>query len=242
VWDSLVFQRPATSHTLTLGVIFQNETFTMNRKIIKYFFTILVFVLPIYIYFTPPTDSDGGPMLAYNFLFFYPILLVSTIISLTLIIIGLKNFKNNKIENSLILASTLPTISLLLLVFVNISRIQSVEQYEEKRENKSANEIVKINDELTINLEGYTFEEIRKKVTFTPNKEKINYYTSNQFVQGSYDSFYLYYKVINDSLEIYIPNDEPLYFTNDGLKKLPLKVIYNNETSYKKDLKKFGWK
>src|SRR5690606_17468736 len=131
--------------------------------------------------------------------------------------------KKNRIENSLILASTLPTISLLILVFINIFRIQSEEQYEEKRELKISNEIVKINDDLTINLEGYTYEEIRKKVTFTPNKEKLNYFTSNQFVQGKYDSFYLYYKVRNDSLEIYIPEDEPLYFTNDNLEKLPLK-------------------
>lgn len=211
-------------------------------KILQYFFAILAFILPIYIYLNPPTDSDGGPMLAYNFLFFYPILLVSTIISLILIVIGIKNFKNNRKENSLILASTLPTILLLILVFINIFRIQSEDQYEEKREKKIFSEIIKINDELTINLEGYAYETIRKKVTFTPNKEKMNFYTSNQFVQGNYNSFYLYYKVINDSLEIYIPKDEPLYFTNDGLEKLPLKVIYTNENPNKKGFKKFEWK
>lgn len=213
----------------------------MNRKILIHFLAIFVFILPFYIYLNPPTDFDGGPILAYNFLFFYPILLVCVIISLILIVIGLKNFGKNQIGNSLTLASTLPTILLLILVFINIFRIPGEEQYEEEKEKKTSNKIIKINDDLTLTLEGYSFKEVRKKVTFTPNKEKLNYYTSNQFIQGKYNSFYLYYKVNNDSLEIYVPKDEPLHFKNDGFKKLPLKVIYTNETSNNNDLKKFEW-
>ena len=180
-------------------------------------------------------------MLAYNFLFFYPILLISAIISIILIFISIKNFKNKKIENSLILTSTLPTILLLLLVFVNVFRILSEEDYEEKKEIKIFNEKVKINDELTINLEGYTFDKIRKKVNFIPNNERLNYYTYSQFVQGSYDSFFLYYKVNNDSLEIHIPYDEPLYYTNDNFKRLPIKVYFNYEIPNNKELKKIEW-
>jgi hypothetical protein len=91
------------------------------KNSIKYIFAILVFILPIYIYLTPPSDTDGGPMLAYNFLFFYPILFVSTLISLFLIGKSLSNFKHKKIENLFILFSTIPTILLLLLILINFN-------------------------------------------------------------------------------------------------------------------------
>ncbi|RZJ18391.1 MAG: hypothetical protein EON51_17395, partial [Acinetobacter sp.] len=121
-------------------------------------------------------------MLAYNFLFFYPILFLATIISISLIYVGLKDFRNHKIENTLTLASTLPTVLLAVLVAINIFRIRGEEQFEEEKDKRTSSEIVKVNDNLTLTLEGYSYKEIRKKVTFTPNKEKRNYFTSNQFV------------------------------------------------------------
>ena len=178
-------------------------------------------------------------MLAYNFLFFYPFLLISTIISLILIYNTTKNFKLKKVESILILISTLPTITLLILVFINIFRIQNESNYIEETEKKIASENIRINDSLTINLEGYTYKKMRKKVTFKPNKELQNNFTSNQFAQGKYDSFFLFYKVDNDSLEIYIPEEEPLYFTNDGFEKLPIKVVYSTKSLNIKNLNEF---
>ena len=133
----------------------------MIRKIIKYFFAVVVFAIPIYIYFTPPTDSDGGPILAYNFLFFYPLLFLSTIISLILFYSTAKNFKLKKIENSLIFASTLPTISLLIFVLVNIFRISDGKEYKEEFEQPASKKEIKISNKLTLNLQGYTFKNIR---------------------------------------------------------------------------------
>ncbi|MBW8362128.1 MAG: hypothetical protein K0M56_08090 [Kaistella sp.] len=221
----------------------------MNKKIIKYIFAIVVFILPIYIYFSTPSDTDGGPMLAYNFLFFYPILFISTLISFVLIIISLTNFKHKKIENLLILFSTVPTILLLVLFLIHISNIQKQiknENLNEETELKVSTEMVKLNDNLTINLDGYQFKNVRRKITFTPNKQKSETYTSNQFTQGNYDSFFLFYKVHNDSLEIYIPEDEPLYYLNDGNEKLPLKAIQIKsikiDSLNKSGLKQFQWK
>lgn len=221
----------------------------MNKKIVKYVFAVLVFILPIYIYYTPPSDTDGGPMLAYNFLFFYPILFISTIISIVLIIISLINFKHKKIENLLIIFSTIPTIFLLILVAKHINNIQDQinnENLNEETELKVTTEIVKLNNNLVINLDGYEYKNIRRKITFTPNKEKSEIFTSNQFSQGNYDSFFLFYKVFNDSLEIYIPEDEPLYYMNDGYKKLPIKAIQIKsdkiDSLNKSNLKQFKWK
>lgn len=219
------------------------------KNIIKYIFAILVFILPIYIYFTPPSDTDGGPMLAYNFLFFYPLLFVSTLISFFLIGKSVTNFKHKKIENLFILFSTIPTILLLLLVLINFITIQKQINYEilnEENEFKVSNEMVKLHDNLTISLDGYQFKNIRRKITFTPNKEKSEIYTSNQFTQGNYSSFFLFYMVRNDSLEIYIPESEPLYFMDDRKMKLPIKAIQIKATKIdslnKLGFKEFQWK
>ena len=213
----------------------------MIKRIIKYFFALVTFAIPIYIYFTPPTDSDGGPMLAYNFLFFYPLLFLSSIISLILIYSATKKFKLNKIENCLILVSTLPTVILLILVFANIFTISNGNEYKEEFEQETSKKEIKISDKLTLKLQGYIFKNIRKKVEFIPYTENNKTYTTNQFVQGKYDTFFLYYKVENDSLIIYIPDDELLYYTNDGLKKLPIKVINSKKTPEEKNLNKFEW-
>lgn len=86
----------------------------------KYFLALVVFLIPIYLFFSPPVDRDGGPMLAYNFLFFYPLLILCFLISIGLIISSINNIKVNKKESLIILFSTLPTIFLFSLVIIHI--------------------------------------------------------------------------------------------------------------------------
>ncbi len=216
----------------------------MSIKYLKYTISILIFIIPIYIYFNPPHDRDAGPMMAYDFLFFYPFLLISILLSLFILFSAVKNFNSNKLENSLFLISTFPTIGLLILVFISFSKVNnSVEDFSETITNRK---FVQINDKLTIIFEGSRYKNVRKKVSFLPNNHNVKVYTSSQFVQGRFNTFFMFYKIKNDSLEIYIPENEPLYYTNDGLKKLPIKVFYFN--SNKKDslnnqnLTNFEWK
>ena len=180
-------------------------------------------------------------MLAYNVLFFYPFLIFATIISIVLIAISAHRFKTDKVKYLLILISTLPTLYLLTIVIINISQI-NYEMPAEETEKLKFSKIVKINDELTLTFNGYEYKNIRKKIEFIPDKKK---YTSKQFSQGKYSTYFLFYKVEKDSLYIFIPEEEVLYFTNDGYEKLPIKVNHfkGNKIDLKqnKELIMFNW-
>lgn len=41
----------------------------------------------IIVFLNPPTDSDGGPMMAYNFLFFVPMIISAGVMSLVSLVI-----------------------------------------------------------------------------------------------------------------------------------------------------------
>jgi len=45
-------------------------------------FSLLAWILVLIVFCNPPTDSDGGPMMAYNFLFFIPMILSAGALSL----------------------------------------------------------------------------------------------------------------------------------------------------------------
>ena len=89
-------------------------------------------------------------------------------------------------ESSLLVISTIPTIALLILVFNYFSTIDgSAEDFSETITNRK---FIKINDKLTIIFEGSEYKKVRKKVSFLPNNNNLGVYTSNQFVQGKFDS------------------------------------------------------
>ncbi len=216
-----------------------------------YLISLLAFLIPIYLFFTSPTDRDDGSMLAYNFLFFFPLLILAIILSIILLIFSLKSFNKNKFKNSVLVISTFPTLFLLALTILNIISLSG---------NDSGNKIpvevlnryekVRVNKNLNITMTGYTYEKLRKKIEFIPETSNKIKYTTNNFCQGNFSTFFLYYKIKNDSIYIYIPDNEPLYYVNDRLKKLPIKTI--KLSAVKKDsldlltkkgfIKKFLWK
>lgn len=91
----------------------------MIEKYLKQAISCIIFIVPTYIYFNPPQDRDAGPMMAYSLLFF-PYLLLSCLFSIIILFSSHLNFKSNKIENSLLIISTFPTIILLVLFFTNL--------------------------------------------------------------------------------------------------------------------------
>lgn len=90
----------------------------MIERYLKHSISFVIFIVPIYIYFNPPQDRDAGPMMAYSLLFF-PLLFLSILFSIIILFSSILNFKSNKIENSLLIISTFPTIILLVLGFAH---------------------------------------------------------------------------------------------------------------------------
>lgn len=220
----------------------------MIKKYVPYFIALVTFSIPIYIYYTPPTDSDGGPMMAYNFFFFYPLLLLTMVLSAILLSIGYRAFKKHKITGLVLFISTIPTFCLLGLVIFSHSLKEY--KYEEPVDMLNGFEKVQVNKNLELTLTGYTYKEIRKKITFTPASAGTIEYTRSNFCQGDFHSFFLYYAIKNDSIYIYIPDNEPLYYTEDRLRKLPIKIFQIHQNA--KDslelltqnnrIRKFTWK
>jgi hypothetical protein len=223
----------------------------MIKKYLIYLLSLLAFLIPLYLFFTPPTDRDGGPMLAYNFLFFFPLLILAIILSIILLIFSLKSFNKNKFKNSVLVISTFPALFLLALTILHIISISGNDSgYKVPVEVINRYEKIRVNKNLSLTMTGYTYEKIRKKIIFIPETSNKIKYTANTFCQGDFSTFFLYYKIKNDSIYIYIPDNEPLYYINDRLKALPIKTI--KLSAVKKDsldlltkkevIKKFIWK
>jgi len=223
----------------------------MIKKYLIYLISLLAFLIPLYLFYNPPTDRDGGPMLSYNFLFFFPLLIMAIILSIILLVLSLKSFRKNKFKNSILAITTFPALFLLAVTILHVIRISGDDSdFRTPVEVLNRYEKISVNKNLSITLTGYTYEKIRKKITFIPESSSKIRYTTNTFCQGDFSTFFLYYKIKNDSIYIYIPDNETLYYINDGLKVLPIKTIQLR--AVKKDsldlltkktiLKKFIWK
>ena len=67
------------------------------RQTIGLILAIIAVSLIIVIFLNPPTDFDGVPMMAYNFLFFFPLVLLAGILSIISIIIAITKIVHKNI-------------------------------------------------------------------------------------------------------------------------------------------------
>jgi hypothetical protein len=99
----------------------------MTSKIIALICAFLSVLAWVIIYSNPPTDSDGGPMMAHNILFFYPLVTLSGVLSTITIVISIKNFiKTKSIKNWLLLTSSLLALPGLILSIILIRGIMTM--------------------------------------------------------------------------------------------------------------------
>lgn len=162
-------------------------------------------------------------MMAYNFLFFYPILFLAAICSTIVLWFAFSSFQNRPITNSILALSTIPTLLSLTLVCYHLS-IKDY-SYTEPTEIFNGSVEIKIQENLSLKLTGYSYEQSRKKVTLIPEGLDAKKYTEHNFYQGDYSSFFLYYKADNDSIYTYVPDGLVLYYINDDLNKLPIRTF-----------------
>jgi hypothetical protein len=193
-------------------------------KIITYIVGIIAFLLPITLYFTPPTDFDGGPMMAYNFLYFYPVAFLSFILSI-IVVIRLNLFKNDLISKALLAVSVMPTLILTALILMNMYRISNEPPYylDLELHNNTVNLIV--NDSLEVDLHGFTKKQLNmndeiievKKINLVPHiNKKFSYKDGGSFI-GESGNQEVYYKLKNDSLLIYSVGVEFSFFNTAAI-------------------------
>jgi hypothetical protein len=223
-------------------------------KIITYVIGIIAFALPIIIYFTPPTDSDGPTMLVYNFFFFYPLVFLSIIFSL-IVIFRLRLFKNDLISIVLLVIAIIPVLILTTLIIINMLRISNEPPYDIDIELHNNTVELKINDTLNVNLHGFTNKKsidnneivFIKTINVIPYiNQKYSFKDGGNLISAS-DNYDVYYKVNNDSLFLYSIGVDFLFFNQE---RIPLPIL-TKEYDFHSDsicelenngFRKFEWK
>ena len=224
-----------------------NETLRKNIRI-TYIIAVIAFLIPIKLYFTPPTDFDGGPMMAYNFLFFYPLVFLSIILSI-IVILRLKYFRNEVLSKVVLIISILPSSILLIMVFMNFAQIVNEPEILDLEIHTNTINL-NVNDSLEIKLHGFT------KRTMGDNEEIIEVKIVNlvPYVNGKYsfkdggelisesESQDIFYKIKNDSLIVYSYDYEFSFFNKTRI-PLPYRVEDGENLKIKKGkLKKMEFK
>ena len=230
----------------------QNQTLRKS-KIITYIIGIISFIIPIKLYLTPPTDYDGGPMLAYNLLFFYPLLIISVILSIV-VLFRLKSFEKYFLTKIPLIIMVLPSFILTIIVFINISRISNEPEILDLEIPNSFIDI-KVNDTLDIKLSGFTKRTMgenekiieKKIVKLIPYVNgKYRFKDGGEFIDFSKNTK-IFYKIKNDSL-IVINHQFEYDFFNTTRTPLPFKIkttkaeIITDSIMKNKGFKKFNWK
>ena len=202
------------------------------------------------LYLTPPTDYDGGPMLAYNFLFFYPLLTISVILSI-IVIFRLKSIGKHFLPKLPLLILILPSFILIIVVLISISRISNEPEILDLEISNTIIDI-KVNDSLDIKLAGFTKRTMgendkiieKKIVNLIPYVNgKYRFKDGGEFI-GEYNNTDIFYNVKNDSLIILNYQFQYDFFNRTRI-DLPFKIenseiIIDNVNSY--GFKKFNWK
>ena len=222
-----------------------------KSKIITYIIGLIAFLIPVKLYLTPPTDYDGGPMMAYNFLFFYPLVFLSIVLSIA-VIFRLRYFGKEVLPKIVLFISILPSSILTIMVLINLIRIANEPEVLDLEIPNNTIDF-KVNDSLEIKLHGFT------KRTMGNNGEIIEEKIVNlvPYVNGEYrfkdggklignsENKEIFYKLINDSLIVYSYKYEYNFFNKTRI-PLPFKIEnLETETLKKEKLKgfeKFKWK
>ena len=192
-------------------------------------------------------------MMAYNFLFFYPLTVLSIILS---IIVGfrLRHFRKEVISKILLFISILPSTILTVVILVNLIRISNApEILDLEIPNNTVN--IKVNDSLEIKLHGFTKRTMgtndsiieQKIVNLIPYVDgKYRFKDGGKF-SGIFENQEIFYNVIRDSLVIFNFQNEYQYFNKKRI-ALPFEVKplrtqnITEEKLEKLGFKKFEWK
>ncbi|PVY40940.1 hypothetical protein [Pontibacter virosus] len=232
----------------------------MKKSIRKYLglvFGAISLTLLMITILNPPTDFDGGPMLAYNFFFFFPMLFGIGIFSTLAIIISARRLSRSKRVNKGLSISSFALSSpgiiyfaLMLLRFVMITSEPEPVLRPEQIHNISTSLVL---NGKTIHLTGFNFgtdyERRRVYISAIPYFNKEFKVQEAYFCQGD-SEFELFYSNDTDSVYVYIPDSEPMYrnVNAERLDKVPVRAIQLNSQQIdslknlkSNEIKRFVW-
>jgi len=224
-----------------------------KNKAITYLIGFFAFLIPIIIHLNPPTDFDGGPMLAYNFGFFFPLATISLILSV-IVLFRLKYFEGYLLPKVLLLLSILPSSALTVMIFFHILRISNEPETLDLEFHNQTIEL-KLSDSLEIKLHGYTkrtlghIDEVieEKIINIVPYIDGVYSFKDGGKLTSIVENQKIFYEVINDSLIVY-SNKYDFVFFNSTRIPLPFRIVNLDSDEEKlkqlenKKLDKFLWK
>ena len=138
------------------------------RQTIGLILAIIAVSLIIAIFLNPPTDFDGGPMMAYNFLFFYPLILLAGILSIISIIIAITKIVRKKTEKKTIHIISLFLSTLVFIYFFSVvvhvitivnHAYDDIDEYfiPDPEDTYNSSDSIKVTENKTIHLIGYNW-------------------------------------------------------------------------------------
>ena len=197
-----------------------------KRYITVFILSLLSCLLSGIIYFNPPTDYDGGPMLAYNFLFFFPLLIVAFILSLIAIILfltGKEKIPKTNIINYLPLFLNIP---ILILFYSVINQIISTD-YSDYEPDDMIVKTEKVElPKYTFLLSGVEYKNSDRRIYIAESEQgKPVLFMREYFLNGNFD---FYFGTHNDSLLIIIPDSARIHLENERTPELDMQILIKN--------------
>jgi hypothetical protein len=235
----------------------QNQMLKNSTKYLGLFFGTASLILLIVIFLNPPTDFDGGPLLAHNLLFFFPMLIGIGILSILSIGISIKGFKKSKVTNNGLGISSIvfssPGIIFFILILFRFFVISTEPEHVEMPEQIHNNSTSIVLNGKTIHLTGFNFgtdyQKRRVYISGIPYFNKEFKVQDAYFCQGN-SEFELLYSNDYDSVYVYIPNSEPMYHyvNKKSPGNVPVRAIQLNSQQMdslkslnSKAIKQFTW-
>jgi hypothetical protein len=221
----------------------------------------LAIILIVIVFLRPPKDFDGGPMMAYNLLFFLPMILLAGLLSMISAIIVISKFirkkRNDKAIKIISLSLSIPALIYSFLVF---SPFIFPSDYDYPMPELipdptyNSSDSIKVSNDKTVHLIGYNWgghlEKRKLYLSLTPYQCDTFTVVETYCCQG--DSLMnIYFKKHSDSVFVYVPSDCNVY-THHGqkyLNKLPVRTIkiesYEMDSlianDKKKKIKQYKW-
>jgi hypothetical protein len=230
----------------------------MLKQLNKYLSLILgtiSIILIVIIFLNPPTDFDGGPMLGYNFLFFFPMMAAIGLLTVLVLAISIKNILKNKnrLINSISIIVATPGLlycGLILFRFVLISTEPEPIERPDRIENNRTSVVLKGK---TIHLTGFNFgKDYKRRRVYISG---IPYFNTQFNIEDAYfcqgdSTFELLYTSSKDSIFVFIPDTEPMYHNINGENrhKVPVRAIQLTDSQLAElmntktdSIKRFNW-
>jgi len=234
------------------------------KQTIGLILAIIAASLIIVIFLNPPTDFDGGPMMAYNFLFFFPLVFLAGILSIISIIIVATKFIRKKTEKKTIQIIALSLSALVFAYFLSVVirvltpvNYDYLDEYDIPEDQYNTSDSIKITENKTIHLVGFNWgkkknQNKRRLYVSLKSYENDEFKITETYCHQGDSAMVIYYQAKLDSIFVYQLSDYSVYtFVNaTELEKIPLRTIKLSKegldslivSDYDKKIRKFEWK